>query len=146
MLGGVGVASGRGASVKEKNITTIPPVQLGLSGGNSGKDSERPRNLAAQKSHRKIAVTTVAASGLASIPLQKSQGFFASPAAKKSLAASDFWGWPQNRRKIAATTAASRRSRAISRPQRPRDTKPRKRSQSFSWKSPREHGWEPLKP
>ena len=50
-------------------------------------------------------------------------GFFALPAAKKSLAASDFWGWPQNRRKIAATTAASRRSRAISRPQRPRDTK-----------------------
>ena len=31
--------------------------------------------LAAQKSHRKIAVTTVAASGLATIPLQKSQGF-----------------------------------------------------------------------
>ena len=50
-------------------------------------------------------------------------GFFASAAAKKSLAASDFWGYPQNRRKLAATTAASRRSRAISRPQRPRDTK-----------------------
>ena len=52
-------------------------------------------------------------------------GFFASPAAKKSLAASDFWGYPQNRRKLAATTAASRSSRAISRPQRPRDTKQR---------------------
>ena len=50
-------------------------------------------------------------------------GFFALPAAKKSLAASDFGGYPQNRRKIAATTAASRRSRAILRPQRPRDTK-----------------------
>ena len=35
----------------------------------------------------------------------------------------DFWGLPQNRRKLTATTAASRRSRAISRPQRPRDTK-----------------------
>ena len=33
------------------------------------------RNSAAQKSHRKNAVNTVAASGLASIPLQKSQGF-----------------------------------------------------------------------
>ena len=33
------------------------------------------QSLAAQKSHRKIAVTTVAASGLATIPLQKSQGF-----------------------------------------------------------------------
>ena len=50
-------------------------------------------------------------------------GFFASAAAKKSLAAGDFWGLPQNRRKLAATTAASRRSRAILRPQRPRDTK-----------------------
>ena len=48
---------------------------------------------------------------------------FTSPAAKISPAASDFWDWPQNHRKIAATTAASRRSRAISRPQRPRDTK-----------------------
>ena len=75
--------------------------------------------LAAQESHRKIAVTTVAASGLATIPLQKSQGF--------SLRR------PQKNRqplailgvslKIAATTAASCRSRAISRPQRPRDTK-----------------------
>ena len=50
-------------------------------------------------------------------------GFFASAAAKKSLAASDFGGLPQNRRKLAATTAASSRSRAILRPQRPRDTK-----------------------
>ena len=49
-------------------------------------------------------------------------GFFASLAAKKLLAASVFWVKVQNRRKLAATTAASRRSRAISRPQRPRDT------------------------
>ena len=41
------------------------------------------QTIAAQKSHRKIAVTTVAASGLATISLQKSQGFFALPAAKK---------------------------------------------------------------
>ena len=54
--------------------------------------AKKMTSLAAQKSHRKIAVTTVAASGLAAIPLQKSQGFFASAAAKKSLAASDFWG------------------------------------------------------
>ena len=33
----------------------------------------------AQNSHRKIAVTTVAASGLATIPLQKSQSLFVSP-------------------------------------------------------------------
>ena len=33
------------------------------------------QGLAAQESHRKIAMTTVAASGLATIPLQKSQGF-----------------------------------------------------------------------
>ena len=33
-------------------------------------------------------------------------GFFASPAAKESLAASEFCGWPQNRRKLAATVAA----------------------------------------
>ena len=42
---------------------------------------------------------------------------------KISLAAGDFWGWPQNRRNIAATTAASRRSRAFSPRKRPRDTK-----------------------
>ena len=48
--------------------------------------------LAAQKSHRKIAVTTVAASGLATISLQKSQGFSPCRPQKKSLAASDFWG------------------------------------------------------
>ena len=57
--------------------------------------------------------------------------FFALPAAKNSLAASDFWGLPQNRRKIAATTAASRRSRAILRPQRPRDTKVRNPTEIF---------------
>ena len=61
-------------------------------------------------------MTTVAASGLATIPLQKSQGF-------SLRRPSDFWGLPQSRRKIAATTAASRPNRAILRPQRPRDTK-----------------------
>ena len=64
------------------------------------------QNLAAQKSHHKIAVITVAASGLTNI----SQGL--------SLRRP-----PKNRRKRAATTAASRRSRAISWPQRPQDTK-----------------------
>ena len=53
----------------------------------------------------------------------KIAGFFASPAEKKSLAASDFWGSPQNHRKLAATTAASHRSCAIPRLQRPRETK-----------------------
>ena len=79
-------------------------------------------SLAAQKLHRKIAVTTVAASGLATIPLQKSQGFSLRRPQNKSLGPSDFWGCPQNRRKLAATMAASRRSPAILRPQRPRDT------------------------
>ena len=37
--------------------------------------TQRAPTLAAQKSHRKIAVTTVAATGLATVPLQKSQGF-----------------------------------------------------------------------
>ena len=67
-------------------------------------------NLSSTKSHRKIAVTTVAASGLATNPLQNSQGF--------SLRRPHFWGYPQNRRKLATTTAASRHSHAISRPQR----------------------------
>ena len=65
----------------------------------------------------------VAASGLATIPLQKSR-FFCFAGRKKSLAASDFGvSLKSIRRKLAATTAASRRSRAISWPQRPRDTK-----------------------
>ena len=34
-----------------------------------------------------------------------------------------FWGYPGNRRKLAAIADASRRSRAMSWPQRPRDTK-----------------------
>ena len=50
----------------------------------------RFRPLAAQKSHRKIAVTTVAARGLATIPLQKSQVSSLRRPQKKSLAASDF--------------------------------------------------------
>ena len=49
-----------------------------------------PDPLAAQKSHRKIAMTTVAASGLATIPLQKSQGFLFQRPQKKPLAASNF--------------------------------------------------------
>ena len=50
-------------------------------------------------------------------------GFFASPAAKKIAIASDRLCHPQNRRELAATTTASRRSCAISRPQQQRDTK-----------------------
>ena len=69
-------------------------------------------DLAAQKSHRKIAMTTVAARGLATIPLQKSQGFSLRRPQTNRQAASDFWGRPQNRKKLAATTAASRRSRS----------------------------------
>ena len=48
--------------------------------------------LAAQKSHRKIAVTTVAVSGLTTPFRCRIAGFFASPAPKKPLDASDFWG------------------------------------------------------
>ena len=62
--------------------------------------------LAAQKSHRKIAVTTVAADRLATISLQKSQGFPPRRPQKKSLAASDFGMQLQlafkKRRKIAS--------------------------------------------
>ena len=57
--------------------------------------------LAAQKSHRKIAVTTVAADRLATISLQKSQGFPPRRPQKKSLAASDFGMQPQLAFKIA---------------------------------------------
>ena len=51
--------------------------------------------LAAQRSHRKIAVTTVAARGLAACNNSAAEigGFLVLPGAKKkSLAASDFWG------------------------------------------------------
>ena len=64
----------------------------------------------------------MAASGLATIPLQKSRGF-SLRRPQKIASRQRFLGSPQSRRKLAATTAASRRSRAISRPQRPRDTK-----------------------
>ena len=52
---------------------------------------------------------------------------FRSASSKKiAIAGSDcVWVTLKNRRKLAATTAASRRSRAISRPQRPRDAKDR---------------------
>ena len=74
------------------------------------------RVLAAQKSHRKIAVTTVAASGLATIPLQKSQGFSLHRQQKKSLSPAIFGvSNPQHRRKLAMTTATSLRNGAISR-------------------------------
>ena len=43
----------------------------------------------------------------------------------------DFWGCPQNRRKHAATTAASRCSRVILRPQQPWDTKHLQFNQKF---------------
>ena len=81
-------------------------------------------NLAAQKSHRKIAVTTVAANGLGSQPFRCRNGRVFRFAGRKKIASdfSDFGGWPQNRRKLAVTTAASHRSRLTSRPQRPRDT------------------------
>ena len=52
-----------------------------------GQLSSPPPCLAA---HRKIAVTTVAAGALATIPLQKSQGFFCFASQKKSLAAAIF--------------------------------------------------------
>ena len=77
----------------------------------------------AQKLHRKIAVTTVAASGLATIPLQKSQGF--------SLRRQRKNGWPlaivwvslkiagSSQRPRPQVAAAAR----FSRPQRSRDTK-----------------------
>ena len=56
----------------------------------------RHSHLVSQKSHRRIAVTTVAASGLATIPLQKS-GLFCIAGRKKKIAiASDSWGYPQN--------------------------------------------------
>ena len=48
----------------------------------TGSWEHRFASLAAQKSHRKIAVTTVAASGLATIPRQILAGCFASPAEK----------------------------------------------------------------
>ena len=51
--------------------------------------------LAAQSSHRKIAVTTLASSGLAVIPLQKSQGFLLRWPQKNREIASAFWGYPQ---------------------------------------------------
>ena len=63
------------------------------------------------------------ASKLATILLQQSQGFSLCRPQKNSLAAGNLWGDPQNRRKLAATTAVSHHSRALSRPQRPRDTK-----------------------
>ena len=55
------------------------------------------RALAAQKSHRKIAMITVAASGLSAIPLQKSQGF--------SLR------WPQKKRNQEARSQHGRKLR-----------------------------------
>ena len=79
--------------------------------------------LAAQKSHRKIAVTMVAASGLATIPLQKSQGFSLRWQQQNRWPLAIFGASLKIAGKLAATAAASRRSRAISRPQRPRDTK-----------------------
>ena len=69
------------------------------------------RRLVAQNSHCKLAVTTLAANG--------SQPFHCRNRRPQKIAiASDFCGHPQNRRKLAATTAASHRS-----PQRPPDTK-----------------------
>ena len=44
------------------------------------------RDLAAQRSHRKIAATTAAASGLVTIPVQKSQVFVCLLAANIAIA------------------------------------------------------------
>ena len=109
--------------------------QTRLAGGMTSCPKERFARLGprkpAQNWHRKIAVTTGAASRLATIPLQKSQGFrFAGR--KKTDIANNFEGHPQNRRKLAATTAASRRQSAISQPQRPRDTKGKSQRQTAS--------------
>ena len=76
--------------------------------------------LAAQDSHRKIGATTVVASRLATVPLQKSHGFaLCQPREKSPLLA--IVG--VSLKIPGTTTAASRHSRAISRPQRPEDTK-----------------------
>ena len=79
--------------------------------------------LVAQDSHRKIAVTTVAVSGFTTISLQKSQGFSLCRPQQKIAIASDFCSYSQKRSNPTRTTAASRRSRAASHPQRRRDTK-----------------------
>ena len=74
-------------------------------------------------------MTTVSASGLTTIPLQKLQVFFfffvffSLRWAQKIANASDLFIYPQDRKKLAATTAPSRCSRTMSRPQRSRDTK-----------------------
>ena len=98
----------RSAAPKRPFPKMLAPIVLGLSGTKIA--SQNRSDHGGRKRARSHSAAEIA-------------GFLASAAAKKSLAASDFWGLPQNRRKIAATTAASRRSRAISRPQRPRDTK-----------------------
>ena len=79
--------------------------------------------LAAQNSHRKIAVTTVAASG--SQPFRcRNRRVFRFTGRKKIASLATFWDISL---KIAGKSQRprpqSRRSRAISRPQRPRDTK-----------------------
>ena len=106
---------------RAQNVGWVWSEEMRGRGQTGGK---RVIGLAAQKSHRKIAVTTVAASGLATIPLQTSLKVFRFAGRKKN--ASVLGGYLQNRRmrqKLAGTTAANRRSRAISRPQRQRDTK-----------------------
>ena len=75
--------------------------------------------------HRKIAVTTVAAGGFATISLRNRRLFRFAGRKNCRQPLAIFGVSLKNRRKLATTTATSRRSRAISRPQRPRDTEVR---------------------
>ena len=59
----------------------------------------------------KIAVTTMAASGLATMPLQKSQDFSLRWPQKKSLAASDFWEIAGSSQPLRPQVAAAARFR-----------------------------------
>ena len=89
-----------------------------------------PLASAAQTSHRKIAMTTVAASGLATISRNRKVLCFGGR--KKSLAAGDFLGYPQKSQEACSDQSCkspqprdlAAAATAISRPQRPRDTKP----------------------
>ena len=66
------------------------------------------------KNASQIAVTTVAASGLATIPLQKSQGFSLRRPQTNSLATSDSWGYPFRTRSDHRTLRAFRFGRFLS--------------------------------
>ena len=57
--------------------------QSGFAMQNGDRKASTSLNLATQSSHRKVAVTTAATSGLATISLQQSQGFLSPPATKQ---------------------------------------------------------------